>query len=167
MLAAPPVEPAAPVSSQVSAPTASTSPQAQDQWSAKRFMAESSEQQPQAPVVSQAGPDAIVQEPRQAATRSQSAAQGSEARAQPFQRSGVVRLQAGSKTQSNKKFMKPLEPATEEGLAPKKKRRWGLSLLGLFLVCGLGTGGLLVMKAYQIDDDGSSSEQPLVTTHQE
>ena len=140
---------------------ASTAASDVSQWSAKRFVAQDSQQRPEAPIQ---GAAVVAQQSREALQPAEPEV-NSVPRTQPFQRSGVVKLQSLSSTQANKKFMTASREGAEVmAAAPKKKKNWGLPFLGLFVICGLSVGGYFVMTAHQMGADSETqSEERLVS----
>ncbi|MDB4353866.1 hypothetical protein N9Z02_01040 [Akkermansiaceae bacterium] len=130
-----------------------------DQWSAKRF-APTAEVSSEPATVPMAAP--IVQQPRLPVNRERGVVE--EGRAQPFERNGVFRLNATinkpvSAAQLNRKFMQSPDVPSEVPQVCSKKKKWGLSLLGAFVLTGLGAGGFFVFKAQQIASEGESVNQ--------
>lgn len=79
---------------------------------------------------------------------------------QPFQRTGVTRFYPATTANVNRKFMQtPESQQSTEHQGAGKKRQWGLSLLGAFVVAGLGVGRFFVLNGHQMSLEGDDVQE--------
>lgn len=75
--------------------------------------------------------------------------------AQPFQCTGVYRLNPATRANVNRKNLQaPERQQLPEHQGLGRKRQWGFSLLGAFVVDGLGGGGFSGFKGHQMRLEG-------------